>query len=68
MKMSLLEFQRALCDMTLDPVFAASVLRRGILSLAGMAFHFLLALIATFLNKADRVNRAFHRVNTSSNG
>jgi hypothetical protein len=34
-KMSLLEFQRALCDMTLDPVFAASVLRRGISSLAG---------------------------------
>ena len=34
----------------------------GILSLAGMAFHFLLALIATLLQKADAVNRAFHRV------
>lgn len=34
----------------------------GILSLAGMAFHFLLALLATFLNKADTANRAFHRV------
>ena len=34
----------------------------GIFSLAGMAFHFLLALLATFLHKADRVNRAFHRV------
>ena len=33
--MSLIEFQRALCDMTLDPVFAASVLKRGIPSLAG---------------------------------
>ncbi len=34
----------------------------GILSLAGMAFHFLLALIATLLHQADQVNRAFHRV------
>lgn len=34
----------------------------GILSLAGMAFHFLLALIATLLQKADAVNRTFHRV------
>ncbi len=34
----------------------------GILSLAGMAFHFFLALTATFLNRADRVNRTFHRV------
>jgi hypothetical protein len=33
--MSLVEFQRALCDMTLDPVFASSVLRSGISSLAG---------------------------------
>ena len=34
----------------------------GILSLTGMAFHFFLALTATFLNRADRVNLAFHRV------
>ncbi|HEX5773216.1 MAG TPA: HsmA family protein [Geomobilimonas sp.] len=34
----------------------------GILSLAGMAFHFLLALAATLLKRADRVNRTFHRV------
>lgn len=34
----------------------------GILSLAGMAFHFLLALIATFCQKADAANRTFHRV------
>ncbi len=34
----------------------------GILSLAGMAFHFLLALVAAFCQKADAVNRTFHRV------
>jgi uncharacterized repeat protein (TIGR03987 family) len=34
----------------------------GIASLAGMAFHFLLALIATLMKCADRVNRTFHRV------
>lgn len=34
----------------------------GILSLAGMAFHFLLALAATLLHRAERVNRTFHRV------
>lgn len=34
----------------------------GILSLAGMGFHFLLALLATLAHRADRVNRAFHRV------
>ena len=37
----------------------------GILSLAGMAFHFLLALIATFLQRAERINRTFHRVSLS---
>lgn len=37
----------------------------GILSLAGMAFHFLLALIATFLQRADSINRTFHRVSLS---
>ena len=34
----------------------------GILSLAGMAFHFLLALTATLMHRAERINRAFHRV------
>ena len=34
----------------------------GISSLAGMAFHFLLALIATFMHRADAINRTFHRV------
>jgi uncharacterized repeat protein (TIGR03987 family) len=34
----------------------------GIASLAGMAFHFLLALAASFANKAEAVNRVFHRV------
>lgn len=34
----------------------------GILSLGGMGFHFLLALIATLLGKAAMANRAFHRV------
>jgi uncharacterized repeat protein (TIGR03987 family) len=34
----------------------------GILSLGGMAFHFLLALVATATRKAEAVNRTFHRV------
>ncbi|GAB7026673.1 HsmA family protein [Geotalea toluenoxydans] len=34
----------------------------GISSLAGMAFHFLLALIASCLNRAEVINRTFHRV------
>jgi len=37
----------------------------GIASLAGMAFHFLLALIASLANKAEAVNRVFHRVSLS---
>jgi uncharacterized repeat protein (TIGR03987 family) len=37
----------------------------GLLSLLGMAFHFLLALVATLLHQADRVNRTFHRVSLS---
>ena len=34
----------------------------GILSLGGMAFHFLLALVASLSHRAEAVNRAFHRV------
>jgi len=34
----------------------------GIASLSGMAFHFLLALIASLTNRAEAVNRVFHRV------
>jgi len=34
----------------------------GIASLAGMAFHFLLALAASLMGKAETVNRVFHRV------
>ena len=34
----------------------------GITSLAGMAFHFLLALIASLRRQAEAVNRVFHRV------
>jgi len=34
----------------------------GIASLAGMAFHFLLALIASLTNRAEAVNLVFHRV------
>ncbi|WP_306533243.1 HsmA family protein [Geobacter sp.] len=34
----------------------------GILSLAGMAFHFLLALAASLIRRAERINRTFHRV------
>jgi uncharacterized repeat protein (TIGR03987 family) len=37
----------------------------GIASLAGMAFHFLLALVASLANKAGAVNRVFHRVSLS---
>ena len=37
----------------------------GIASLAGMAFHFLLALIASLANRAESVNRVFHRVSLS---
>lgn len=34
----------------------------GIASLAGMAFHFLLALAASLMKRADAVNRVFHSV------
>ncbi|AJE03744.1 HsmA family protein [Geobacter pickeringii] len=34
----------------------------GFLSLAGMGFHFLLALTAALARRAERVNRTFHRV------
>ena len=34
----------------------------GIASLAGMAFHFLLALAASVMGKTEAVNRIFHRV------
>ena len=34
----------------------------GIASLSGMAFHFLLALAAAFVRRAEGVNRLFHRV------
>lgn len=34
----------------------------GIASLGGMAFHFVLALIASLSGKAEAVNRIFHRV------
>jgi len=34
----------------------------GIASLAGMAFHFLLALIAALAHRTEAVNRLFHRV------
>lgn len=34
----------------------------GLTSLGGMAFHFLLALIATIAGKTETVNRVFHRV------
>ena len=37
----------------------------GIASLAGMAFHFLLALIASLTNRAESANRVFHRVSIS---
>ncbi len=34
----------------------------GIASLGGMAFHFLLALLATLARRADAMNHLFHRV------
>jgi len=34
----------------------------GIASLAGMGFHFLLALLASLTNRAEAVNLVFHRV------
>ena len=34
----------------------------GIASLSGMAFHFMLALAASFMGKAESVNRIFHSV------
>jgi uncharacterized repeat protein (TIGR03987 family) len=34
----------------------------GIASLAGMAFHFTLALVAALVRRAEAVNRLFHRV------
>jgi len=34
----------------------------GIASLAGMAFHFLLALVASLMKRTEAVNRVFHRV------
>jgi uncharacterized repeat protein (TIGR03987 family) len=34
----------------------------GIASLIGMAFHFMLALVATLVRRAESVNRLFHRV------
>lgn len=37
----------------------------GIASLTGMAFHFMLALVATLVRRAEAVNRLFHRVSLS---
>ena len=37
----------------------------GIVSLTGMAFHFLLALIASYTNRAEAANLVFHRVSIS---
>lgn len=34
----------------------------GVASLAGMAFHFLLAFVASMLQRAEAVNRVFHRI------
>ena len=34
----------------------------GIASLAGMAFHFMLAFVANMVRRAEAVNRLFHRV------
>ena len=34
----------------------------GLASLAGMAFHFLLALVASLTSRAEAVNLVFHRV------
>lgn len=37
----------------------------GFVSLSGMGFHFLLALIAAMVRRAETVNRLFHRVSLS---
>jgi uncharacterized repeat protein (TIGR03987 family) len=37
----------------------------GIASLSGMAFHFMLALVAALVRRAEAVNRLFHRVSLS---
>jgi uncharacterized repeat protein (TIGR03987 family) len=37
----------------------------GIASLSGMAFHFMLALTAALVHRAEGVNRLFHRVSLS---
>jgi uncharacterized repeat protein (TIGR03987 family) len=37
----------------------------GIASLSGMAFHFLLALLAALAHRTETVNRLFHRVSLS---
>jgi uncharacterized repeat protein (TIGR03987 family) len=37
----------------------------GIASLSGMAFHFLLAIVATVAHRTEAVNRLFHRVSLS---
>jgi len=37
----------------------------GIASLGGMAFHFMLALVASLAHRAEAVNRMFHRVSLS---
>lgn len=34
----------------------------GLASLSGMAFHFMLALVASLVRRAEAVNRLFHRV------
>ena len=41
------------------PVWHTAV---GIASLTGMAFHFMLGLVATLVRRAESVNRLFHRV------
>jgi hypothetical protein len=40
----------------------------GIASLSGMAFHFLLALVAALAQRTEVVNRVFHRVSLSIYG
>ncbi|MEI6205905.1 MAG: HsmA family protein [Desulfuromonadales bacterium] len=40
----------------------------GIVSLTGMGFHFLLALIASLLHRAEAVNVLFHRVSLTIYG
>ncbi|RII31359.1 MAG: TIGR03987 family protein [Geobacter sp.] len=34
----------------------------GIASLAGMAFHFVLALVASLMQRAEAINKVFHRI------